>query len=295
MCMVLEFIFNSFYRILLSFGADVDLKDNKGYTPLFYASSKGSLSNLLELLDFGHADVNHISSDKNQNTAVSKAYSHEIIRILLKYGAEPTWFDFEKILQSHTEISTRAILSRSLFTINNEDSDLLVLDFSHFDSEEEGEKCDLALHQKVTKQKKDKKHLLLHPVLQSFLELKWSQIRKHYMSHLFLNAIFAILLSCTGYYFLDLIYCMSCDESINHHEGCTMPIVNPKGHIQCFGLKSKNDSLNEFKEGVHWEESCLKGGESCALITHPNETKVMTNLSELDPSHPLKCHKNFLR
>ena len=272
----------------------MDLKDNKGYTPLFYASSKGSLSNLLELLDFGHADVNHISSDKHQNTAVSKAYSHEIIRILLKYGAEPTWFDFEKILQSHTEMSTRAILSRSIFTINNEDSDLLVLDFSHFDSKEEGEKCDLALHQKVTKQKKDKKHLLLHPVLQSFLELKWGQIRKHYMSHLFLNAIFAILLSCTGYYFLDLIYCMSCDESINHHDGCTMPIVKPKGHIQCFGLKSWNDSLNEFTEGVHWNESCLKGGESCALI-FTNGTKVMTDLSELDSSHPLKCHKNFLR
>ena len=174
----------------------MDLKDNNGYTPLFYASSKGSLANLIELLDSGHADVNHISCDKNQSTAISKAYSHEIIRILLNYGAEPTWFDFEKVLQSHTKISTRAILSRSLFTINNEDSDLLVFDFSHFDSEEEGEKCDLALHQKVTKQKKDKKHLLLHPVLQSFLELKWSQIRKHYMSHLFWFFVSDLLDSC---------------------------------------------------------------------------------------------------
>ena len=270
----------------------MDLKDSKDYTPLFYASSSGSLANLIELLDRGHAHVNHVSSHKNKNTALSKAYSHEIIRILLNYGADPTWFDLKKILQYETEISTRAILSSSIFTKNNDD--LLVLDFSHFESKEEGEKCDLALHQKVTEQKRDKKNLLLHPVLQSFLELKWTQIRKYYMSHLFLNTIFAIVLSCTGYYFLDLIYCMSCDESINHHEGCTMPIVNPKGHIQCFGLKSWNDSLNEFKEGVHWNDSCLMGGESCALIK-TNETRVMTNLSELDPSHPLKCHKNFLR
>ena len=65
---MLESIFKSSYRILLSFGADVDLKDNKDYTPLFYASSSGSLANLLELLDRGHADVNHVSS-LNKTTA----------------------------------------------------------------------------------------------------------------------------------------------------------------------------------------------------------------------------------
>ena len=108
-------MFESSYRILLSFGVDVDLKDNKNYTPLFYASSSGSLANLLELLDRGHADVNHVSS-LNKTTALIKAYSHEVIRLLLKYGAEASWFDLKTFLQYHTEISTRAILSKSIFT-----------------------------------------------------------------------------------------------------------------------------------------------------------------------------------
>ena len=289
---MLESIFKSSYRILLSCGADVDLKDNKNYTPLFYASSSGSLANLLELLDRGHADVNHVSI-QNNTTALIKAYSHEVIRVLLKYGAEATWFDLKTFLQYHTEISTRAILSKSLFTKNNEE--LLVLDFGLFESKEEEEnKCVLDLHERITEQKRDKQKLLLHPVLRSFLELKWGQIRKHYMIHLFLNTIFAIMLSWTGYYFLDLIYCMSCDESVNHHDDCTMPIVNPIGHIQCFGLKNKNDTLKQFTDEVEWDPTCVSGGESCALII-TNLTKEMKNLSKLDPSHPLKCHKNFLR
>jgi len=36
-------------RILLKNGADVELEDHKGFTPLFHASKKGSLPNLLEL------------------------------------------------------------------------------------------------------------------------------------------------------------------------------------------------------------------------------------------------------
>ena len=266
----------------------MDLKDNKNYTPLFYASSSGSLANLLELLERGHADVNHVSS-QNKTTALIKAYSHEVIRFLLKYGAEATWFDLKTFLQYHTEISTRAILSKSIFTKNNEE--LLVLDFGLFESKEEGQKCDLDLHERITKQKRDNQKLLLHPVLRSFLELKWGQIRKHYMIHLFLNTIFAIMLTWTGYYFLNLIYCMSCDESVNHHDDCTMPIVNPTGHIQCFGLKPKNDTLKQFTDGVKWDPSCVSGGESCALIIITNLTKEMKNVSKLD----LKCHKNFLR
>ena len=277
------------YRILLSFGADVDLKDHKMYTPLFYASSSGSLANLLELLDRGGADVSHVSS-KNQYTALTKAKSHEVIRILLKYGAEVTWFEMKTFLQYDTEISIRAMLSVSVLTKNN--GDLLVLDFGQLESGEE-EKCDLALHRIVNEQKTDKQKLLLHPVLQSFLELKWSQIRQLYIFHFFLNTILAIFLSATGYYFLNLLYCMTCDESTRKHHDCTMPIVNPKGLIQCFGLNSFNETLDKFKEGVKWHPDCKNGSESCALISFTNGTKLMTNLTELNLN--LKCHKNFLR
>ena len=275
----------------MSFGVDVDLKDEKGYTPLFYASSSGSLANILELLDGGHADVNHISNTKYEYTALSKAKSHEIIRILLKYGARVTWFEMKTFLQFDTEISTRAMLSKCIDTKNN--GELLILDFGQLKSKGEEEECDLALHRVVNEQKKDKQKLLLHPVLQSFLELKWSQIRIHYMIHFCLNTILAIFLSWTGYYFLNLVYCMTCDESTREHHDCSMPIVDPKGLIQCFGLKSWNDTLDEFKDGVHWDEKCKNGSERCGFISFTNGTKLMKNLTEFN--HTLRCHKNFLR
>ena len=112
-------------------------------SPLFYASSSGSLANLFELLDRGRADVSHISS-KNQYTALTKAKSHEVIRILLKHGAEVRWFEIKMFLQYDTEISTRAMLSKSVDTKN--DGDLLILDFGLLKSKGEAEKCDLALH-----------------------------------------------------------------------------------------------------------------------------------------------------
>ena len=57
------------FRLLLSYGAEIR-EDNKGYTPLFYASSSGSSTNLITLLDNGLVDVNRQAS--NGKTAMSK-------------------------------------------------------------------------------------------------------------------------------------------------------------------------------------------------------------------------------
>ena len=51
------FLYNS--SVLLSHGANVNAEDDKGYTPLFYAASNCCLEILIELLDRGHANVNH--------------------------------------------------------------------------------------------------------------------------------------------------------------------------------------------------------------------------------------------
>ena len=48
------------YSILLHHGAPVDCIDVRGYTPMFWASRIGSLSNIIELIDHG-ADVNHVA------------------------------------------------------------------------------------------------------------------------------------------------------------------------------------------------------------------------------------------
>ena len=271
---------------MLSYGATVEQKDDKGYTPLFYASHNGSLSNLLELLNRGNADVGQVSL--NGNTALTKAFSHEVIMLLVNYGAEATVIDIKKFLKFHTICSTKVSLHNCLSIENNklDNEDLLVLDFNHFQKDE----ATMGLH-KAVEESGDKTHLLLHPIFHAFLELKWNQIRKHYVFQLILNLVFAISLTLAGYYFLDMVTCQSCEESVNYNNH--MNYI--KGHIQCFGLKNKSETLDEFKtDDIIWDSSCSDmGGESCAFIKFPNETKLMKNLYNLNQT--LKCHKSFLR
>ena len=284
---------------MLSYGATVELDDDKGYTPLFYASQHGSLSNLLELLNKGNADVGQVSL--NGNSAITRAFSHEVIMLLVKYGAEATVIDIKKFLKFHTICSTKVALHNCLSIVTNklDNEDLLVLDFNHFQKDE----ATMGLH-KAVEESGDKTHILLHPIFHAFLELKWNQVRKHYVFQLFLNLFFAIALTLAGYHFLDLVTCQSCEDSVkeprfNDHDLCQMPITKLNGTIQCFGLTSKTKILDEFKDklrikdGVKWDQSCEMGSESCALII-TNETKEMKYLPKY-LNHTLKCHKKFLR
>ena len=73
--------------------ATVDTKNNKGQTPLVYASSAGSTENLLELLNHD-ADVN-IRSNFGR-TVLRYSRTHETILTLIKHGAETTGSSFRK-------------------------------------------------------------------------------------------------------------------------------------------------------------------------------------------------------
>ena len=275
----------------------MELDDDKGYTPLFYASQHGSLSNLLELLNKGNADVGQVSL--NGNSAITRAFSHEVIMLLVKYGAEATVIDIKRFLKFQTICSTKVALHNCLSIVTNklDNEDLLVLDFNHFQKDEDT----MGLH-KAVEDTGDKTHLLLHPIFHAFLELKWNQVRKHYLIQLFLNLVFAIALTSAGYHFLHLVTCQCCEESVNFQDHGYMSITKLNGNVQCFGLELetgifKNDTTYEFKDDIKWDQSdrdCEKGGESCALIEIANGTKMMKNLTQV-LGHTLKCHKKFLR
>ena len=59
-----------------------------GQTPLFYASSFGASANLIELLDYGHADVNVEAN--HGKTALSLSKTLETTLTLLRYNADTT-------------------------------------------------------------------------------------------------------------------------------------------------------------------------------------------------------------
>ena len=277
---------------MLSLGANGEQVDDKNYTPLFYASSSGSRgSNVLELLGQENVNVNH--KGNNGKTALSKARTHEIITLLLNHGAEATSTDLDIFLKHPNVNATRAILDKCVGT--NDDEDLLVLDFSFFHHDKKGKKADMTLYRDI--EDTGKQELFLHPILHAFLGLKWYQIRKHYLLQLFLSLVFAIVLTLASYHFLDLTYCAPCDEIHDEldslftefHVSRKINIKDPLGQIQCFGLKSKEETRYEFDKNVIWEDdSCKLGKESCAYITQNDGKKMMKNLG-------LKCHKNFLR
>ena len=72
----------------MTYGADVNCRNKMGQTPLFYASSFGASANLIELLDYGHADVN-IEANHGK-TALSLSKTYETTLTLLKYNADTT-------------------------------------------------------------------------------------------------------------------------------------------------------------------------------------------------------------
>ena len=83
------------------------------------------------------------------------------------------------------------------------------------DSFEEYNEMDLHLQLKES----DKDNLLLHPVMKTFLNIKWNMYLKTFWINLAIDIFYVVLLTGLGQYFLNLIYCYSCCIST-----CVWPI-----------------------------------------------------------------------
>ena len=260
-------------------GANIDSQDFKGYTPLFHAASNSSLEILIELLDNGNANVQHISKDE-MTTAFSKANNYEAVMILTKYGAETNrnQNDMKRLVEKHNVSSSKAILSQCISEFNEE---LLVLDFGHFKHiEEKNNEMDLHL----LAQDHGKSELLLHPILQIFLDWKWNQVKKYFRFNLLVNIIFVVLLILSAYHFLDMIYCKTCDEITGRTWSMEIKINynNTIGTINCF----KPSLLNLTDYCRSWDpEKCARFTDTSKKIQHYD---TWVNLG-------IRCHKNILR
>ena len=270
----------------MEFGANVDSLDSEGYTPLFCAASTGSSANLIELLHHGHADVNHTAYDGK--TALSKARSYETVMILTKYGIETKKHhmikkengrdepetDLDVLIEHHFEASPKVVLNQCISQVNEE---LVVLDFGHFENTSE-ENNEMDLHIKVHQHGMDE--LLLHPILQAFLDFKWSMFQYTFMLHLMLELLLVVFLTIVGQHFMSLIFCQSAGDKISDQKW-SMDIVDLntniiRGKINYFG---KNDTCQDK--------------EKCAFITFSNGTDGFENVA--DKYNGLRCRKNFLR
>ena len=262
---------------------------------MFYAASNCCLEILLELLDNGHANVHHEDKQKNR-TALSKAHNYEAVMILTKFGAESNRNpnDMKRLMTHHNSSSPKAILSQCISEVNEE---LLVLDFGHFKHTTE-KNNEMDLH--VMVQDHGKSELLLHPIFQVFLDLKWNQVKKFFWFNLLVDIIFVVLLTLSAYHFLDLIYCKPCDEIMDRSWSMKINYNNIKGTIDCFtpfGICYENEKLNSCekrKENCSTILETCSDSEKCARFRDNRENETIEPYDAWG-NFGIKCHKHFLR
>merc|ERR1719491_1007817 len=171
--------------------------------------------------------------------------------------------DLDVLIKHHFEASPRAVLNQCISEVNEE---LLVLDFGHFENTLE-ENNEMDLHIKVHEHGKDE--LLLHPILQAFLDYKWSMFQYTFMLHLILELLLVVLLTIVGQHFMGLIFCRSDGDKISD-QFWSMDIVNLTtnqitGKINYFG---GNNSTCQDKE-------------KCAFVNFSNDTSGFVNVTAM--------------
>ena len=325
---------------MLKYGADVEVKDDNAFTPLFHAAKHGSVTNLLELFETGKAKPNHIAKDEKgiQKTALCLAKCTETVKILLNFGVKTcnilqpeksmntnTMADVTNLaefLENHSEESSNIILNECLEEINE---DLVVFNFEPFE-DVSMESNEMELHRNVQKNKKS--GLLLHPIMQAFLYLKWKQVKKLYFLFMCFEVAFVIALSFLGYDFVRMTFCNYCGEKYLRNEptdlfhphkfwdqkyGENVPPYHKNedslGQLSCF-VKSEDDCDNDdnpgdcngesldFRRSITTDfcddiqtETTEQG--DCALIKFKGNKSQQ--LQSLKDDYFLSCHKHFLR
>ena len=207
---------------------------------------------------------------------MSKAKSFETVMLLLKQGAKISGNkkDFINRFEKLPVEATEALLTQCIFEVNEE---LLVFDFDYFKKATiKTTLNEMDIHCKF--QNNDQSQILLHPLMQAFLHLKWNQVKKIYWVNLFLEIIFAILLTTQVYQVLGLTICTPCNDTSHK---MSMDIVNletmqPRGNIRCFGAS----------------EGTCENDESCAKINLLNDSIIYENMEK---TYGFTCHKYFLR
>ena len=248
----------------------VEAQDNKGHTPLFYAAKENSLENVLDLLEMGGADPNHKA--RNGKTPLFKAHSYECALLLLQNKAqayEGRHLRFRKTVKNanrpdtpfsylvrHHAGAAEAILDEALESVND---DLFIYDLEQFKNVSELEN-EMDFH--FTLKENGKSELLLHPIMEIFLHMKWNLMNTSMTFHFLFNILFVVLLTFLGQYYLNLTTCIE------------QPV---KVFI--------NDGSDNFFTMVLGNHTCV----------HRFDETLSIACDEDDEEHEYTCHKNSIR
>ena len=194
---------------------------------MFSAVKSANLSVMIELIEHG-ADVNYISkAEKRTQTPLFRARNYQAVKLLLQKGADPNMYSTtgqnRKIkavdhLLDNNQDAARAIFDESL---NIDDERNLIMDFEIFENEcsdkTDGEMSILVNVEKKSSldidDEKTKKFLILHPLVQIFLDLKFKTILWQFRLLFFFQIVLVITLTLIGVQYLQFTSCETVTEN----------------------------------------------------------------------------------
>lgn len=220
-------------EILISWGADVNAKDQYGYTPLHIAALN-ELSQCVEVLIFHGADV----------TAKSKFGMTALGIITRKTPASLAMvnqkLDSAITLHHHPESSNREVELRLDFRCILQHCHPREISFLNTFVDE------------------GQKEILLHPLCSAFLYLKWEKIRKYYIARMLFCFIFVLSLS---------LYVLTALAHNCYNHGKNMNESQPQNVIELCEKKSMMGHMlrhNPFVIEMQW--FVLVGITGCEIL-----------------------------
>ncbi|KAF7268559.1 transient receptor potential channel pyrexia-like [Rhynchophorus ferrugineus] len=220
-------------EILVSFGADVNAKDQYGYTPLHIAALN-ELSQCVEVLIHRGADV----------TAKSKYGMTALGIITRKTPASLAVIKFKLdqaiTLHHHPESSNREVELRLDFRSILQHCHPREISFLNTFVDE------------------GQKEILLHPLCSAFLYLKWEKIRKYYVARMLFCFIFVLSLS---------LYVLTALAHNCYNHGKNMNDTQPQNVIELCEKKSMMGHMlrnNPFVIEMQW--FALVGITCCEIL-----------------------------
>ena len=194
------------HRILLDHVEKIDVRNDRGFTPLHIASRASLEDNVLLLLEYG-ADPN--ARGQYETTPLHRAIKAEIVQILLQHGADDcltmkkegqkpkTALD---VLLDKNPPAAKTILDDKIDT-NGQDLTsphlLVVFDLEVIHKSEQSEDLhEMTLHDKLTQN--DEQNLLEHPLSEAFLVLKSQLLRRYNITNIVMYFLYAGFLSALG-------------------------------------------------------------------------------------------------
>ena len=182
---------------------------------------------MIELIEHG-ADVNFVSeAEKRTQTPLFRARNYQAVKLLLQKGADPNLYStvgsngkfkaVEHLLENNQD-AARAIFDENL---NVDDEENLIMDFEIFENEysdkTDGEMSILVKAEKKSSldidDEKMKRFLILHPLVQIFLNLKFKTILWQFRLLFLFQIVLVITLTLIGVQYLQFTACETITEN----------------------------------------------------------------------------------